>query len=237
MILAAVYFLLVGFHVPYVIQLALFFWNTWHVARQNNGILAIYRSRACISDPVQKTSANHAILAVSLFLAVWNIRTHQQIGPLFAMITPAFVLYVSRCDGRGCRCISSSASRSPWRGAKSRLAFRKGCSSSPARSSFTLICWCVILQYATLIMLLLPHYVQYLALVWLLHRRKFVGPSAAAVPAPLRALSTRRVVLLPVLALVGSGWAMLQNVSMKARPHWICLPLSVPLGRAGALLS
>ena len=44
-ILTMVYLLLLGFQVPFVIQFILFFWNTWHVARQNCGILSLYRSR------------------------------------------------------------------------------------------------------------------------------------------------------------------------------------------------
>src|SRR6266508_2225464 len=50
-VLAGVYFLLLGFEVPYVIQFILFFWNTFHVSRQNCGILAIYRNRANVVDP------------------------------------------------------------------------------------------------------------------------------------------------------------------------------------------
>ena len=212
-VLAAVYFLIVGFHVPYVIQLVLFFWNTWHVARQNNGILAIYRSRAGISDPIQKTSANHAILAVSLFLAVWNIRTHQQIGPLLAMIGSHLVLYLKYVTGAVAgyfviRFLFALARR------KEPLGIPEGLFIVTSLVFFYPYLLVRDSQYATLIMLL-PHYVQYLALVWLLHRRKFAGPSAVDVPAPLRVLSARLVVLLPVLAIVGFGWAMLQSVSMQ----------------------
>ena len=56
---------------------------------------------------------------------------------------------------------------------------------------------------ATLAMLL-PHYVQYLALVWLLHRRKFGNATAnrARLP-PCGSISSRLVVLIPVLMAVG----------------------------------
>jgi hypothetical protein len=210
-ILASVYFLLVGFHVPYLLQVVLFFWNTWHVSRQNCGILAIYRSRAGMSDPQQKGAANNAIIAVSLFLCIWNIRTHQQIGPLFAMVSaelPRFLKYAA--------------------GAVAAYFFVRFCVALVRRREAigipeglfivtSLVFFYPYLvvrdsQYATLIMLL-PHYVQYLALVWLLHRRKFAGLSVG-IPAPLRYLSSSLVVLLPALVLVGFCFAMLQDYAM-----------------------
>jgi len=212
-ILAAVYFLIVGFRIPYLIQIGLFFWNTWHVSRQNCGILALYRSRAGISDPLQKSSANNAILAVSLFMAVWNIRTHQQIGPLLAAVTPHIMLYLKYATGAVAgyfvvRFLIALARR------KETLGIPEGLFLVTSLVFFYPYLLVRDSQYATLIMLL-PHYVQYLALVWLLHRRKFVGAAAAGIPAPLRALSTRLIVLLPVLVIVGYGWAALQNVSMQ----------------------
>jgi len=211
-ILAAAYFLVVGFHVPYLVQLLVFFWNTWHVSRQNCGILALYRGRASVADPIQKTTANNAILAVSLFMAVWNIRTHQQLGPLFAMITPNFVLYLKYATGGAAgyflvRFFIALARR------QEPLGIPEGLFLVTSLVFFYPYLLVRDSQYATLIMLL-PHYVQYLALVWLLHRRRFAGPSLGT-PAPLRALSSRLVVLLPVLAIVGYGWATLQNVSMQ----------------------
>ncbi|HEY4944012.1 MAG TPA: hypothetical protein VII56_21460 [Rhizomicrobium sp.] len=211
-ILAALYFLLVGLHVPYVLQLVLFFWNTWHVSRQNCGILAIYRSRAGVSDPQQKSTANNAILAVSLFLCIWNIRTHQQVGPLFAMIATDFARYLKYATGAVAaffvlKFFVALARRQEPLGIPEGLFIV---------SSLVFFYPYLLLrdsQYATLIMLL-PHYVQYLALVWLLHRRKFAGPSAG-IPAPLRFLSTKLVVLLPALVLVGYGFAKLQDFSMQ----------------------
>jgi hypothetical protein len=71
-ILATIYFLLLGFAVPYAIQILLFTWNTFHVARQNCGILSLYRTRAGVADPGQRQrhAANRAIIAASTFLAV-----------------------------------------------------------------------------------------------------------------------------------------------------------------------
>jgi hypothetical protein len=211
-ILALVYFLLVGVRVPYVIQLVLFFWNTWHVSRQNCGILAIYRTRAGVSDPLQKSAANDAIIAVSLFMCIWNIRTHQQIGPLFALIATDFARYLRFAAGAIAvalvvRFLVALARR------REPLGIPEGLFIVTSIVFFYPYLLMRDSQYATLIMLL-PHYVQYLALVWLLHRRKFSGMSTG-VPAPLRYLSTRLAVLLPALVLVGYGFAKLQDYSMQ----------------------
>jgi hypothetical protein len=58
--------------------------------------------------------------------------------------------------------------------------------------------------------MLLPHYVQYLSLVWLLHRRKFGGASEGA-PVALLRISAKLVLLIPVLFAVGFGFYLLRE--------------------------
>jgi hypothetical protein len=211
-ILAATYLLLVGFHVPNFLQLILFFWNTWHVSRQNCGILAIYRSRAGVSNLEQKIAANNAILAVSFFMCIWNIRTHQQIGPLFAMIATDFARDLRYAMGVVAAYFVFKLFVALVR-RQEPLGIPEGLFIASGLVFFYPYLVMRDSQYATLIMLL-PHYVQYLALVWLLHRRKFADPSAG-IPAPLRYLSTRRFALFPALVLVGYGFAALQGYSMR----------------------
>jgi len=67
-------------------------------------------------------------------------------------------------------------------------------------------------EVATIAMLL-PHYVQYLALVWLLHRRKFDGAVAGA-PVMLRRLSSNLWLLMPALFVVGFSFYLLRDVSI-----------------------
>jgi hypothetical protein len=50
--------------------------------------------------------------------------------------------------------------------------------------------------------MLLPHYVQYMTLVWLLHRRKF-GTARDGAPAVLRHISSKLIFLIPVLIAAG----------------------------------
>ena len=100
-IITIIYGMLLGFHVPYVVQFVLFFWNTIHVSRQNCGILSIYRNKAGIKDPgmSQRHAANGAIISFSLFLAVWNIDTHKEVSPLFGIVSGNLNLYVKIATG------------------------------------------------------------------------------------------------------------------------------------------
>src|SRR5206468_3377909 len=57
--------------------------------------------------------------------------------------------------------------------------------------------------------MLLPHYIQYMGIVWLLHRRKFGNEAPAPASTPqsiLVRLSTDLRLLLPVLAAIGAAF-------------------------------
>ena len=201
LILAAIYFLIVGLEVPYVIQIVLLGWNTWHVARQNCGILSIYRSRAGASNPVQKNAANNAILAVSCFLASWNIESHKEVMGFFGPF--ANELAWSLKAGLGAialffavRLIIALVQRKEPLGLAETLFLIAGL------GFFYPYLFIKDSTIATLAMLL-PHYVQYMALVWLLHRRKFGIAKEQGAPLFLRQISSRLIYLIPVLMAVG----------------------------------
>jgi hypothetical protein len=71
---------------------------------------------------------------------------------------------------------------------------------------------------ATLAMLL-PHYVQYLALVWLLHRRKF-GTANEGAPVFLRQISSRLIILIPALMAVGFPIYWIWGAMISAGQEW-----------------
>jgi hypothetical protein len=71
---------------------------------------------------------------------------------------------------------------------------------------------------ATLAMLL-PHYVQYLALVWLLHRRKF-GNASDGAPLVLRQISSRLIFLIPALMAVGFPIYWIWGYMTAAGQQW-----------------
>ena len=166
---------LVLLKVPLIVQVILFFWNTVHVARQSCGILSVYRHRAGVFDPAQKTAANGAILAVSLWLCLWNIETHMEVravagGRVAAPARPA-VGGRRRAGPAGPRPRAARLlRRGPAPGRRPRCPSWP--CSPPASRSSTPYLWIADSARATFAMLL-PHYLQYLGLVWLLHRRKF----------------------------------------------------------------
>jgi hypothetical protein len=204
LILAAIYFLLLGFRIPYVIQFVLFFWNTFHVARQNCGILSMYRVGSGVTDVEQRNVANRAILAVSTFLALWNIGTHKEVTALFNMVSSDLSLAVRMISG------VVAAVALVQLAVVLRRRVKNGSGIGAPELLFLLTSLAFFYPYlfitsselATFAMLL-PHYVQYMSIVWLLHRRKF-GATSGGVPVALRWMSKRLSVLLPIL--FGAGF-------------------------------
>ena len=219
-IILAAYLLVIGFHVPHVIQLGIFFWNTYHVARQNCGILSIYRHRAGVADPKQRDAANSAILSISLFMALTNFATHSSLSHLFARVSPTF--------GRLC-----------WFGAGALALFcvvqlavslrQRIIAGQPLGLAEMLFLGSSLVffypylfmrssEMATLVMLL-PHYVQYMTLVWLLHRRKF-GQSTEGAPSFLLRISKSTQRLIPALLAAGLVFYGLRQLTYQTN-HYI----------------
>jgi len=216
-ILAVIYSLLVGFDVPYVVQVVLLAWNTWHVARQNCGILSIYRSRSGVSSVEQKQAANHAILAVSCFLAVWNIESHREVMGFFAWVTADLSWIIKIVLGAIAafyltKLLVALARR------KEPLGLTEGMFLIAGLGFFYPYLFIRDSNIATLAMLL-PHYVQYLALVWLLHRRKF-GNASDGAPLVLRQISSRLIILIPVLMAVGFPIYWIWGYMTAAGQQW-----------------
>jgi len=220
LILAVIYGIIVGLEVPYVVQVVLIGWNTWHVARQNCGILSIYRGRAGASNPVQKNAANNAILAVSCFLATWNIESHREVMGVFGWFSTELgwiVFTLKAALGAVAlfyvvRLIIALVRRTE------PLGLAEGLFLIAGLGFFYPYLYIKDSTIATLAMLL-PHYVQYLALVWLLHRRKF-GTASEGAPVFLRQISSRLIFLIPVLMAVGFPIYWIWGAMISAGQEW-----------------
>ncbi len=227
LILAAVYSLLIIARVPYIVQVALFFWNAVHVARQNCGILSVYRHRAGISDVSQKTAANRAIISTSLFLSLWNIETHVEVSAMFRMIANNVIGLVR--FGAGVVAVISivALARAIW------LRTRAGEAPELPETLFLLSSIAFFYPFlltrssdTATVAMLLPHYVQYMALVWLVHRRKFGGaPTGAAFL--LRKLSSSLVYLIPALAVTGLSFFVIHEVFVRAGHQSVALTIFI----------
>ena len=218
-LITIVLFLLRGFNVPYVIQFVVFFWNTIHVSRQNCGILSIYRNKAGIKDPgmAQRHAANGAIISVSLFLAVWNIDTHSEVSALLGIVPGNLNLYVKVTIGAIAAIQLLQLGLTLVR-RKEMLGLPETLFLASSLGFFWPYLFIRDSETATFAMLL-PHYVQYLALVWLLHRRKF-GHESVGAPAPLLRLSASLTYLLPVLFSVGFFFYLMQQYVPAGAGRW-----------------
>jgi hypothetical protein len=155
---------------PPVIQAAVFVWNIWHVARQNSGILAMYR-RLNAGARAEHLPANLAILGISAGMAFWHIERYPPIGRALTALhaeagqalalaflglgAVALVVYFRRLAAR-------DRAASPH-----ELGFLVS-----SLAMFHPYLWVRDYTLATLGMLM-GHFVQYLAIVWLLHHRKY----------------------------------------------------------------
>ena len=215
-VIAGAYTALIVFQVPNIIQFVLFFWNTYHVARQNCGILSIYRHRSAVTEVAQRNAANHAILAVSLFLSVWNISTHREVAALFNKISPTTIDIVRYGTGFVAAValvqLGLVLSRRLLSGGK--IGLPEGAFLFASIAFFHPFLWIPNSEIATFAMLQ-PHFVQYIALVWLLHRRKF-GQSAEGAPSWLRLISGKLVYLGPALFVAGFAFYAFYRIAR----HW-----------------
>jgi hypothetical protein len=221
-LIIATFCALVFFHVPFVIQVVLFFWNAVHVGRQSCGILSIYRHRAGVTDPGQKQAANAAILATNLWFCLWNIETHQEVEPVLAAISPRlpFLLWLAA----GAVAVAAVG--------RAVLAFqRRAAAGRPpglpeiglfvgSLALFHPYLWIPDSGRATFAMLL-PHYVQYLALIWLVHRRKFREAARSRAEVYLHRVSANNLGL--VLALAASGLAFFAAKELLTRVGYLAL--------------
>lgn len=204
LIVAACYILLVYYRIPLIVQFVLFFWNTFHVARQNCGILSIYRHRAGISDRLQRDAPNLAILATSAWLALWNISTHHEVYPLLLRVHPKFPQFVWAVAGALALFAVGRLAYALWKRYRDgqRLGLPEG--AFLATSLLLFYPYLIISDSATATFcMLLPHYVQYLGIVWMLHRRKFREVQGSAPQQTLARLSTNLKLLVPALASIG----------------------------------
>jgi hypothetical protein len=214
--IAVTYAALVWWHVPRVLQCAIFFWNTWHVARQNCGILTIYRQRAGVTDVRQKKVANRAILFISSWFALWNVGSNADVMAFFASIHPQFgrVLFVALGVGAVLSCAHLAAA-----------LWRRAATEPPSLAELLFIGTSLTLFFPYLLIrdsgiatfvILLPHYVQYLGIVWLLHRRRFREDSGSPSQRVLGRISRSTPLLVGILTSIGFAflaWFYLTKVS------------------------
>ncbi len=145
-----------------------FVWNVWHVAFQSAGIQSLYR-RLNGGNPLEKWPAHLAILGTNAAMAFWHIDRH---GPLHATLSAIHPMAPWALSGLALPIGLGAAGILAYRLRHRRLS---GAEAGFLVSSLLLFhpyLWVEDLDLATLAMLM-GHFIQYLAIVWLLNARKY----------------------------------------------------------------
>jgi hypothetical protein len=172
--IAAVFCLLLVYRVPLVIQFVLFFWNVFHVSRQSCGLASLYRHRNGVADPRQRNVTNAALLSMNFWFCLWNIESHPEVIPVLAFVGKDFAYRLWAAAGV---LALAMLGRLVW-----SFVGRARAGHAPTGPELLIVTTGIALFHPFLWLsdsggatfsMLLPHYVQYLGIVWLLHRRKF----------------------------------------------------------------
>lgn len=196
---------------PGIVIFVIYFWNAWHVARQSCGILSVYRLRGGYSDERHKRVTNAAIISVSLCMALWNLAWYPQLNALLSRAWSGLphALWVASAVAAAISLAALAASL------VGRLRQGRGPTLPEwafLATSLTLFhpyLWVRDADLATLAMLM-GHFIQYLAIVWLVNRRKFERAAQGSTPAFVaRAWRTPRTMAV-VFFFVGALFLLLQ---------------------------
>lgn len=203
--------LVVTFHVPRVLQVLLFCWNTFHVSRQSCGLLSIYRHRAGVSQPRVKTLTNAAIITSNGMLAFWDTTGHAALHAFLMDISPTLPWMIWLTLSLAAAWTLLRLAWMLWQRWQTADAPRlpELCCLGTSLLLFHPYLWIHDSAQATLGMLI-GHFVQYLGLVWLLQRRKSVASQGAALSPWLVRLSTHTPRLLLTALATGVGFLLLQ---------------------------
>jgi hypothetical protein len=182
----------------------IFLWNTYHVSMQSSGILSIYR-HAAGGPSEERPIAQSALIALNFAVSLYFVERFEPMRGLFASFWPGFPAGLRPLT---IAIAAVALARLAWSlSARARGGTGPGAAEGLFLASSLVLfhpyLWVRDYELATAGMLM-GHFLQYLALVWLLHRRKYAGAGGGSVAQLLLANATRRVPLL-IVALAASG--------------------------------
>jgi hypothetical protein len=196
-----------------VLLTAIFLWNAWHVSLQSCGIASVYRHRAG-GHPSEKRAVNLAILGVNGALIAYAIPRFDPLNGFLRAIWPQlprvlFFVVVTLAFVAGLYFAIDVLRRM-------RAGRRYGGAETVFLiSSFLLFhpyAWIQSSELATTGMLL-GHFVQYLALIWLLNWRKYATLSGSLAQNALAFASRKPLLGALGLLVMAVGWYELDRVT------------------------
>lgn len=193
----------------------IFVWNAWHVSLQSCGILSLYRHKAG-GPRDEKPFANAAVISVGFALLFWSLPRFDPLNSL-ALRAGRWVpqaLFVASASVAVVAVIAYAARLVRRMRAGNRISVSEGLALGAALLLFHPYAWVSNSENATG-GTLVGHFVQYLALVWLLNRRKYANADGSPRQNVLKAL-VRRPVLVAATLLSMSAAVFLFGMGMHA---------------------
>lgn len=196
--------LALALHFYFLVAVVVDTWNVFHVSRQSNGILSVYRHLGGGNNELERMPANLALLSVSGGLYAVHIAKQPSFAFYFHYLHFDVASYLGPVllgvGGGALVVLLVRMRRRQTPVSRSELVF--------LGASLALFAPYVILDArstATSAMLS-GHYVQYMGLLWLLHHRKYKTVEGSAVQRALAEIARRpyRIVIF-LLALVAAA--------------------------------
>jgi hypothetical protein len=204
-----------GAHTPVLVTM--FVWNIYHVSQQSHGILSIYR-RLNSGPTAERAVARVAILSVNATMAFWHVgrfeplyRVLAAVHPVLPWALPAITLPVaaSALGVLGYRMLQRAQG----------ISLPEGAFLATSLLLFHPYLWVADAGLATMGMLV-GHFIQYLAIVWLLNHRKYTTAAGSTAQRVLAHMSANpRTVAATV---VGIGFAIFLGERATA---WLGAPM------------
>jgi hypothetical protein len=159
-----------GIHAPVLVTL--FVWNVYHVSQQSHGILSIYR-RLNNGPPSERPVARLAILSVNATMAFW-FPTH--FAPLYDALRSVHPLLPWALPWITAPIAAASLGVLGYRMLRRRqsVTVPEGAFLGTSLLLFHPYLWVQDAGLATVGMLI-GHFIQYLAIIWLLNHRRYAG--------------------------------------------------------------
>lgn len=188
-----------------VLKFIAYFWNAFHIARQSCGILSIYRHNAGVNSPRQKHAANVAILVANACCAIWSVHLNPNIYPFLLRVSAEVQSFLRVTF------LIATVIALGWLAVQWRERYRTGAAPTVAEVGFLLASIVMFVPYLwiedwnrAIFGVLVGHFVQYLALVWLVNRRRFSLPGQPVAERMLHAVSVHPAWLIAFSLVSGS---------------------------------
>jgi len=179
---------------------AMYVWNIWHVSLQSAGILSLYRrlNGGALSE---RRPAHLAILSVNATLAFWHIDRFAPLYSLLIRIHPVAPWSI-RAVGLPVAVASLIVLAARLARRPHPVSLAEGAFLASSLLLFHPYLWVQDSNLATFGMLM-GHFIQYLAIVWLLHRRKYADAGGSFHQRLLGRISARPALTLSAIAAMG----------------------------------